>query len=60
MVISGKICSECKREMLLDHVKDIDGVKTFYYACINPKCRERGKAYSATGKETESLIKDRE
>lgn len=60
MVISGKICSECKREMLLDHVHEKDGVKTFYYACINPKCRERGKAYSATGTETTSLIKDKE
>lgn len=59
MVILGKICSECKKEMLLDHVTANGDKKTFYYACINPKCRERGKAYSATGNETESMIKDK-
>lgn len=60
MVLTGRICSECKNEMLLDHVVEKDGVTTFYYACVNPRCRERGKAYSATGTETVSLIKDKE
>ena len=46
--------------MLLDHVTAKGDTKTFYYACINPKCRERGKAYSATGTETESMIKDKQ
>ena len=59
MVLPGKICSECRAEMLLDHVVQKDGVTTYYYACVNPKCRERGKAYSATGTETISMIKDK-
>lgn len=46
--------------MLLDHVKQDGDTTTFYYACINPNCKERGKAYTATGKEAEAKIKDKE
>ena len=57
MVTTNRICSECKSEMLLDRVEEENGVSTFYYACVNPRCKECGKAYTATGKETESTIK---
>ena len=60
MVTTNRKCSECGSEMLLDHVEEKDGISTFWYACVNPQCTERGKAYSATGKETESTIKERE
>jgi len=60
MVANNRQCSECRGEMLLDHVAEKDGVKTFYYSCINPGCKEYGKAYTATGKETESTIKERD
>lgn len=59
MVITNRKCSECGSTMLLDKVKEKDGVKTFYYACVNPNCKERGKAYTATGIETESSIRNR-
>jgi len=60
MVIHNRRCSECKSEMLLDHVNEKDGVRTFYYVCVNPSCKEKGKAYSATGTESESQIRDKE
>lgn len=60
MVIHNRQCSECKSEMLLDHVSEKDGEKTFFYSCVNPKCKEFGKAYTPTGKETESTIKERD
>ena len=60
MVSSNRRCSECKGEMYLDHVSTVGGVKTLFYACVNPNCTERGKAYSLTGKEAESTIKDKE
>lgn len=59
MVINNRQCSECKSDMLLDHVSEKNGIKTMFYACVNPKCKERGKAYTATGNETESTIKER-
>ena len=59
MVIKGRLCSECKSEMLLDHVSEKDGAKTYYYSCVNPGCKERGKAYTATGNESQSTIKER-
>ncbi len=46
--------------MLLDHVKQNGETTTFYYACINPNCKERGKAYTPTGSEAESRIKSKE
>jgi hypothetical protein len=46
--------------MLLDKISRKDGVETFFYACVNPECKECGKAYSPTGEETESTIKERE
>ena len=60
MVSINRRCSECKGEMFLDHVSTVDGVKTLFYACVNPNCKERGKAYSLIGTETESMIKDKE
>lgn len=46
--------------MLLDRVTEEKGEKIFYYSCINPKCSEYGKAYTANGQESESMIKGRE
>lgn len=50
-------CPKCGRELLLDHVKEKDGVKEFYYACINKGCSERGKAFKPTGEIAKSTIK---
>lgn len=60
MVSTNRRCSECKGEMFLDHVSNVNGVETMFYSCVNPNCKERGKAYSLTGAETESQIKDKE
>lgn len=60
MVSTNRRCSECKGEMFLDHVSEVNGVKTMFYACVNPNCKERGKAYSLAGLEAESQIKDKE
>lgn len=60
MVTTNHRCSECGSEMLLSHVTEKDGIKTYYYACVNPNCSEKNKAYSATGSETESMIKEQE
>lgn len=60
MVSTNRRCSECKGEMFLDHVSITDGVETLFYACVNPNCKERGKAYSLTGTEAKSTIKDKE
>lgn len=53
-------CSVCGNLMVLDRVAEKDGKKEFYYTCINSNCKERGKAYTKSGIETESTIKDRE
>lgn len=60
MVSTNRRCSECKGEMFLDHVSEVNGVKTMFYACVNPNCKERGKAYSLAGLEAEAKIKDKE
>ena len=60
MVVNNRQCSECGMEMLLDHVKESGDTKTFYYACVNPNCKERGKAYTPTGSEAQSTIKNKE
>lgn len=60
MVSTNRRCSECKGEMFLDHVSEANGVKTMFYSCVNPNCKEHGKAYSLTGAEIESQIKDKE
>lgn len=60
MITTNHRCSECGKEMLLSHVKEENGMKTYFYACVNPHCKEKGKAYSAMGAETESQIKERE
>lgn len=60
MVTVNRRCSECNSEMLLDKISRKDGVETFFYACVNPECKECGIAYSPTGEETESTIKERE
>ena len=53
-------CSICGNAMFLDRVVVKDGTKEFYYTCVNPNCKEKGKAYTSSGIETESTIKDRE
>lgn len=60
MVSTNRRCSECGGEMFLDHVSEINGVKTMFYSCVNPNCKERGRAYSLTGQESEAQIKDKE
>lgn len=50
------VCKVCGKEMLLDHVKQ----NKFYYACVNPNCKERGKAYTKEGSEAVSTIKNKE
>lgn len=57
MITQNRQCSECKGEMILDHVVNKEEKTLFYYACVNPKCKEFGKAYTATGTETESKVK---
>lgn len=59
MITHNRQCSECKSEMMLDHVKVKDGKTTMYYACVNPNCTQQGKAFTPTGKESESQIKKR-
>lgn len=59
MVVDNK-CSECGNVMLLDRVVETDGTKEFYYACVNPNCKEKGKSYTHSGIESQSTIKDRE
>lgn len=54
------VCKECNGEMFIDHVTEKDGVKTIYYACVNPRCRNRGKAFSSKGEESTSMIKNKE
>lgn len=60
MVTNNRQCSACKGEMFLDHVEERDGIKTMFYSCVNPNCKEYGIAYSLTGKETEAQIKSKE
>lgn len=60
MVSNKRRCSECGGEMFLDHVSTVDNVKTLYYSCVNPACKERGKAYSLSGAEAEAQIKNKE
>lgn len=59
MVTVDRRCSACNGEMFLDHVR-IGKETILYYACMNPSCREHGKAYSLLGKEEQSLIKPKE
>ncbi len=60
MVINRRQCSACKGEMFLDHVEEREGIKTMYYSCVNPNCKEFGKAYSLTGQEKDAQIKSKE
>lgn len=46
--------------MFLDHVEEHDGIKMMFYSCVNPNCKEFGKAYSLTGKEKDAQIKPKE
>lgn len=46
--------------MLLDHVEEREGIKTMFYACVNPNCKEFGKSYSLTGQEKDAQIKPKE
>lgn len=46
--------------MFLDHVEEREGIKAMYYSCVNPNCKEFGKAYSLTGQEKDAQIKSKE
>lgn len=60
MIGKNRECSECGSEMLLDRVVEKGGEKTFYYACVNKDCKEVGKSFTPSGKETKSTIINRE
>lgn len=60
MALTNNRCKKCNGEMFLDHVSEVNGIKTLFYSCVNPHCSERGKAYSLKGEESESQIKDKE
>ena len=57
MITQNKQCSECKSEMILDHVTNKEDSTVYYYTCVNPNCRKFGEAYTATGTETKAEIK---
>lgn len=59
MVLMDRRCSECGSEMLLDRVVTKGDTQRMYYTCVNPNCKERGKAYSPNGEESQSSIKER-
>lgn len=49
-------CQRCNSELLLDHVVEKGDTKEYYYACVNPRCSERGKAFKPTGETRASTI----
>ena len=53
-------CSICGNLMMLDRVVENESKKEFYFTCVNPNCKEKGKAYTDSGTESQSTIKDRE
>ena len=53
-------CSVCGNLMMLDRVVENKGKKEFYFTCVNPNCKEKGKAYTDSGTKSQSTIKDRE
>ena len=57
MITSKHRCSECGSEMILDHVTITNNITQFYYTCVNPRCTERGKAYTPSGVESEAKVK---
>lgn len=50
-------CPQCNNETYIDHVTVNDGVTTYAYVCMNPKCQDYKKAYTLSGAETETQIK---
>ncbi len=60
MVTEDRRCNACNGEMFLDHVRIQGGKTILYYSCVNPSCREHGKAYSLSGEEEQSQIKPKE
>ncbi len=60
MVTVDRRCSACNGEMFLDHVRTQGKETILYYSCMNPSCREHGKAYSLLGEEEQSQIKPKE
>lgn len=56
MVTQDRTCSRCKMPMLLDRVEG----NNYYYTCTNPRCSEYKKAYTMSGQEKESTIKEHE
>ena len=50
------LCPKCKSETFIDHVTVNDGVTTYSYVCVNPRCEEYRKAFTLTGVEAEATI----
>ena len=50
------LCPKCKAETFIDHVTVNDGVTTYSYVCVNPRCEEYRKAFTLTGVEAEATI----
>jgi len=52
-------CPKCPTELILDHTKT-EGDKTVYvYVCLNPKCEIYRKAFTVSGQEELTQIKER-
>jgi len=52
-------CPKCPTELLLDHTK-VENDKTVYvYVCMNPKCPDYKKAFTASGEQVEPQIKEK-
>lgn len=49
-------CPKCKSETFIDHVTINNGVTTYSYVCVNPRCEEYRKAFTLTGVEAEATI----
>ena len=53
---SALLCPKCKSETFIDHVTVNNGVTTYSYVCVNPRCEEYRKAFTLTGVEAEATI----
>ena len=49
-------CLQCNNEVFIDHVTTVNGVTTYTYVCVNPKCPEYKKAFTLMGDETKAQI----
>lgn len=61
MVTATNQCSKCGHEMILDRVEiTMSGdteIRKHYYACVNHRCSEFGKAFAVDGTQTEATVK---